>query len=54
MKRKYVEERAGGYWITGRRVSFDSMVYAFLRGASRESIDHIRATHDWLLTTDLE
>jgi hypothetical protein len=46
MKRKYVEEGEGGYWITGSRVSLDSIVYTFLRGASTESIDHISATHD--------
>jgi uncharacterized protein (DUF433 family) len=40
MKREYVEERGGGYWIAGSRVSLDSIVYAFLRGASPESIAH--------------
>jgi len=40
MKRDYVEERDGGYWIRGRRVSLDSIVYAFLRGAPPESIAH--------------
>jgi len=40
MKREYVEGRDGGYWITGSRVSLDSIVYAFLRGASPESIAH--------------
>jgi uncharacterized protein (DUF433 family) len=34
---EYVE-RDGGYWITGARVSLDSVVYAFLRGASSETI----------------
>jgi len=38
MMRQYVEERDGGYWITGSRISLDSIVYAFLRGASPESI----------------
>jgi uncharacterized protein (DUF433 family) len=38
--REYVERRDGGYWITGSRVSLDSIVYAFLRGASPESIAH--------------
>jgi uncharacterized protein (DUF433 family) len=38
MKREYVEQRDGGYWITGSRVSLDSIVYAFLRGASPEGI----------------
>jgi len=40
MKREYVEERDGGYWITGSRISLDSIVYAFLRGGSPESIAH--------------
>ena len=35
---RYVEQRDGGYWITGARISLDSVVYAFLRGASPESI----------------
>jgi len=35
---QYVEERGGGYWITGTRISLDSVVYAFQRGAAPESI----------------
>jgi uncharacterized protein (DUF433 family) len=38
MATEYVEQRDGGYWITGTRVSLDSVVYAFLRGASPEGI----------------
>src|SRR5215831_21356919 len=34
----YVEQRDGGYWISGTRVSLDSVVYAFLEGLSPESI----------------
>ena len=34
----YVEQRDGGHWITGTRVSLDSLVYAFLKGQSAESI----------------
>jgi uncharacterized protein (DUF433 family) len=34
----YVEQRDGGYWIAGTRVSLDSVVRAFLAGASPESI----------------
>ncbi len=34
----YVEQRDDAYWITGTRVSLDSVVYAFLRGAAPESI----------------
>ncbi len=38
MSKDYVEERAGGYFVTGTRVSLDSIVYAFLRGESPEGI----------------
>jgi len=38
MSKECVEQRDGGYWITGTRISLDSIVYAFLRGASPESI----------------
>ena len=38
MNREYVEKRDGGYWVAGTRVSLDSIVYAFQRGASPESI----------------
>ena len=34
----YVEHRDGGYWIAGTRISLDSVVYAFQRGAAPESI----------------
>jgi uncharacterized protein (DUF433 family) len=34
----YVEQRDGGYYIAGSRVSLDSVVYAFLRGESPEGI----------------
>jgi uncharacterized protein (DUF433 family) len=34
----YIEQRDGGYWIAGTRISLDSVVYAFLRGAAPESI----------------
>ena len=36
--RQYVEQRDDGYWITGKRISLDSIVYAFRRGQSPESI----------------
>jgi len=36
--KEYVEERGGAYWVAGTRVSLDSIVYSFLRGASPESI----------------
>ena len=38
MAKEYVEQRDGGYWVTGTRVSLDSIVYAFLRGSAPESI----------------
>src|SRR5262245_34389205 len=38
MEKSYVEQRDGGYWLTGTRISLDSLVYAFKRGAAPESI----------------
>jgi len=38
MVREYVEQRNGGYFVKGTRVSLDSVVYAFLRGESPEGI----------------
>jgi len=38
MAREYIEQREGGYWVRDTRVSLDSIVYAFLRGAAPESI----------------
>lgn len=38
MTKQYIERRDGGYWITGRRVSLDSLVFAFLGGQTAESI----------------
>lgn len=38
MPRDYIEKREGAYWVAGTRVSLDSVVYAFLRGAAPESI----------------
>ena len=35
---EYVEQRNASYYVTGTRVSLDSIVYAFLRGESAESI----------------
>jgi uncharacterized protein (DUF433 family) len=34
----YVEQREGGYYLTGKRVSLDSIVYAFREGESPETI----------------
>lgn len=38
MNRQYVEYRDGGYWITDMRISIDSLVYAFHRGQTAESM----------------
>jgi uncharacterized protein (DUF433 family) len=38
MDKTYVEQRDGGYYVAGGRVSLDSLVYAFRRGASPETI----------------
>jgi uncharacterized protein (DUF433 family) len=36
--KQYIEEREGCYRVLGKRVSLDSIVYLFLKGASPESI----------------
>jgi len=36
--KEYVEQQHGAYRVSGSRVSLDSVVYAFLRGSSPESI----------------
>ena len=38
MERQYVELRDQGYWITGSRVSLESVIFAFLDGYSPETI----------------
>jgi uncharacterized protein (DUF433 family) len=38
MPKEYVEQRTGGYYVKGTRVSLDSVVYAFLRGESPDGI----------------
>ena len=38
MNKQYVEKRDEGFWISGKRISLDSIVYAFQRGQSPESI----------------
>jgi uncharacterized protein (DUF433 family) len=38
MENHYVEQREGGYYVSGTRVSLDSVVYAFLRGESPAGI----------------
>jgi uncharacterized protein (DUF433 family) len=34
----YVEQREGGYYISGTRISLDSVVHSFKNGSSPESI----------------
>jgi uncharacterized protein (DUF433 family) len=36
---EYVEQRNGGYYVAGTRISLDSVVYAFLRGETPEEIE---------------
>jgi uncharacterized protein (DUF433 family) len=38
MEKIYVEQRDGGYWLMGTRISLDSIVYAFKRGVAPESM----------------
>jgi len=38
MENRYVEKRDEGFWIAGKRISLDSIVYAFRRGQSPEAI----------------
>jgi uncharacterized protein (DUF433 family) len=38
MEKHYVEERDEGYWVAGTRVSFDSVIIAYLEGLSPETI----------------
>ena len=38
MRKHYVEKRDGGFWIADTRISLDSIVIAFERGASPETI----------------
>jgi uncharacterized protein (DUF433 family) len=38
MNKEYIEQRNGGYYIAGKRILLDSVVHAFRRGASPESI----------------
>jgi uncharacterized protein (DUF433 family) len=35
---EYVEQRNGGYYVAGTRVSLDSVVYGFRRGETPEQI----------------
>ena len=38
MSQEYVEAREGGFYVAGSRVSLASIIYAFLEGASPETI----------------
>src|SRR5437879_1445332 len=35
---EFIEQRNGGYYVAGTRISLDSVVYAFTRGDSPERI----------------
>jgi uncharacterized protein (DUF433 family) len=38
MAKEYIEERNGGYYVAGTRISLDSIIHAFRRGESPETI----------------
>ena len=38
MQSEYIEQRNGGYYVAGTRISLDSVVYAFKSGDSPERI----------------
>lgn len=38
MEKEYIEERGGNYYVAGTRISLDSIVHAFRRGESPETI----------------
>jgi uncharacterized protein (DUF433 family) len=38
MAKEYIQERDGNYYIAGTRISLDSIVHAFRRGESPETI----------------
>jgi len=38
MAKEYIEQRGGNYYIADTRISLDSIVYAFRRGESPETI----------------
>jgi uncharacterized protein (DUF433 family) len=40
MAKDYIEERNGGYYIIGTRISLDSVAYGFRNGESPESIQY--------------
>ena len=38
MAKEYIEERDGNYYLAGTRISLDSIVHAFRRGESPETV----------------
>ena len=38
MEKQYIEQRVQGYWVSGTRVSLESVILAFLDGFSPETI----------------
>ena len=38
MHSEYIEQRNGGYYVAGTRISLDSIVYSFKEGQSPEAI----------------
>jgi hypothetical protein len=40
MQNEYIEERNGGYYVSGTRISLDSVVYTFNAGNSPEAIQN--------------
>ena len=38
MSKQYIEQREGGFYVAGTRVSLDSLIHAFRRGESPETI----------------
>src|SRR5258708_20087874 len=38
MAKEYIEQRDGNYYVAGTRVSLDSIIHAFRRGESPETI----------------
>lgn len=38
MAKEYIEQREGNFYVAGTRISLDSIVHAFRRGASPETI----------------
>ena len=39
MGKDYVEKRDGGFWVSGKRISLDTIAYAHMAGYSPEEIE---------------